>query len=74
MSEHLCHRRGCTTPVPPRMFMCKPDWFSLPKRFRDAIWDAYRPGQEITKDPSAEYLEAAAAAVNYLAEKEAGRP
>ena len=31
-------------------------WFLLPKRLRDKIWAAYKPGQEITMTPSAEYL------------------
>ena len=67
MSGHLCHAEGCKTPVPLRMFMCKPHWFALPKSYRDAIWAHYRPGQEIDKDPSLEYLGAAMSAVNYLA-------
>jgi hypothetical protein len=33
---------------------------------RDAIWDAYVPGQEIRKDPTPAYLAAARAAVSYL--------
>lgn len=42
----------------------------LPKRLRDAIWAAYRPGQEATKDPSDVYLEAALEAVEWLDAKE----
>jgi hypothetical protein len=70
MSAHLCHATGCKTPVPPRMFMCKPHWFQLPKRFRDAIWNAYVPGQEQRKDPTLEYLDAAQAAIRYMEETE----
>jgi hypothetical protein len=66
---HECHRQGCHTRVPPKMFMCRPDWFSLPKPMQAAIWATYRPGQEITKDPSSEYLEAARAAIDYLGPK-----
>jgi len=51
------------------MFMCKPHWYSLPKDMRDWIWATYRPGQEVTKDPSPEYLEAATACVQYLESK-----
>jgi hypothetical protein len=36
--------------------MCKPHWYTLPKSLRDRIWATYRPGQEVTKDPSDEYL------------------
>jgi hypothetical protein len=53
------------------MFACRPHWFMLPKRLRDAIWATYRPGQEITKDPSPAYLEAAQAAADYLQAKTA---
>ncbi len=48
------------------MFACRPHWFALPKQLRDAIWATYRDGQEITKDPSHEYLVAAQDAVEYL--------
>jgi hypothetical protein len=66
VTAHLCHAPGCGTPVPPQMFACRPHWFMLPKRLRDAIWATYRRGQEITKDPSPAYLEAARAAADYL--------
>jgi hypothetical protein len=67
MTAHLCHADGCRIPVPPRMFMCRGHWYSLPKPLRDAIWATYRPGQEVRKDPSPEYLAAAQAAIGYLA-------
>jgi hypothetical protein len=50
MSDHICHASGCPTPVPPKMFACRKHWFMLPKMYRDAIWNAYRPGQEVRKD------------------------
>ncbi len=31
----------------------------LPKNLRDLIWRTYRPGQEITKTPSPDYIHAA---------------
>jgi hypothetical protein len=68
---HACHATRCRTEVPPKMFMCRPHWYRLPKSYRDAIWAAYRPGQEVTKDPSLEYLEAAMAAVRYLDQTDA---
>lgn len=68
MPKHLCHRPGCKTEVPPKMFACKPDWFFLPKPLRDAIWHAYVYGQESRKDPSPEYLTAARAAIDYYRE------
>ncbi len=54
--NHVCHWPGCTEQVPPAMWGCKSHWFALPKYLRDAIWKAYRPGQEIDMKPSEEYL------------------
>lgn len=54
---HYCHWPGCTVEVPPKLWGCKKHWFALPKRLRDKIWANYSPGQEITKDPSDEYME-----------------
>jgi len=56
---HKCHWPGCEVEVPPAMWGCKPHWFSLPKRLRDLIWANYRRGQEVTKTPSAGYIDAA---------------
>ena len=70
---HHCHRPRCETPVPPAQFACRPHWFELPRALRDAIWAAYEPGQEITKDPSPEYVEAAVAADRWYREKDAAR-
>jgi hypothetical protein len=71
MTGHECHRQGCNAQVPPRMFMCRSDWYALPTAMRNRIWAAYRPGQEVTKDPSSEYLFAARAAIDYLGPKAA---
>jgi hypothetical protein len=38
------------------MWGCRTHWFKLPKHLRDRVWATYRPGQEISKDPSAAYL------------------
>lgn len=57
--RHTCHWPDCPQQVPPAMWGCKAHWFSLPKRLRDRIWDAYVPGQEQRMDPSDEYLEVA---------------
>jgi len=56
---HTCHWPGCKKHVPPKMWGCKFHWFCLPKYLRDKIWDTYVPGQEITKEPSEEYMEVA---------------
>lgn len=68
MNEHTCHARGCISVVPPKLFMCRAHWYALPKEHRDAIWATYRRGQEVTKTPSDDYLRAARAAIQYLAE------
>jgi hypothetical protein len=54
--------------------MCAFHWFKLPRRLRDAVWAAYRPGQEITLDPSPEWLKAAEEARQWVAEREGRRP
>ena len=59
MSAHLCHWHGCTVDVPPDMWGCRKHWGMLPVAIRGRILFAYRRGQEIDKNPSDEYLEAA---------------
>lgn len=54
--KHTCHWPGCAKEVPPKLWGCKQHWYYLPKHLRDAIWDTYRPGQEIDKQPSEAYL------------------
>lgn len=65
---HGCHWPGCTQQVPPAMWGCKEHWFRLPKRLRDRIWATYRPGQEVSLTPSAEYIEAAEDVQNWVEE------
>jgi hypothetical protein len=48
------------------MWGCRRHWFTLPKPLRDRIWKTYRPGQERTKDPSPEYLAAAAGVQQWI--------
>lgn len=64
---HHCHWPGCAKAVPPAMWGCKPHWFALPAALRRRIWATYRPGQEKTKRPSAEYLDAAKAVQEWIA-------
>lgn len=71
MSDHTCHAWSCNKAVPPKMFMCKSHWFQLPKPLREAIWANYVPGQEIRKDPTAEYIQTALTACKFIAEREA---
>lgn len=64
---HTCHWPDCGKEVPPAMWGCKVHWKALPKRLRDRIWATYRPGQEITKTPSLEYLQAARDVQDWIA-------
>lgn len=68
--DHTCHAAGCDVRVPPRMFMCRRHWFTLPMSMRNEIWAAYVPGQEERMDPTDAYIEVASRAVAWLAEKE----
>jgi hypothetical protein len=61
--RHHCHATGCGQACPPRLLMCRRHWFMVPAGLRAAVLAAYRPGQEITKTPSPEWLAAARAAI-----------
>jgi hypothetical protein len=71
---HQCHAVGCSTPVEPRMFMCGRHWRMLPSQFQKVIWHYYRPGQEIDKQPSIEYLAVAFAGIACVALQEGRTP
>ena len=66
--SHHCHWPGCEQQVPPAMWGCSKHWFTLPKHLRDLIWATYVPGQEVTMTPSDEYLVAADAVQEWIAE------
>lgn len=70
---HFCHWPGCRTPTSPKLWGCKVHWYTLPKELRSRIWATYRPGQEITKTPSKEYIEAAKAVQEWIEEYEHGK-
>lgn len=57
--KHTCHWPGCEKIVPPALWGCREHWYRLPVLLRAKVWRAYRPGQEITKDPSTDYIEVA---------------
>lgn len=68
--DHHCHWPGCTKKVPPAMWGCKTHWFKLPALLRAKIWRAYEPGQEISKDPSSDYLKVAHEVAAWIAGQE----
>lgn len=68
MANHTCHWPNCGKEVPPAMWGCRAHWFKLPANLRSRIWATYRPGQEIDKKPSPEYMEAAKAVQDWIKE------
>lgn len=50
--------------------MCARHWRMVPRALQQAVWAAYRPGQERTKTPSRAYLDAAKVAINAVAARE----
>jgi hypothetical protein len=66
--RHHCHWPGCDKQVPPAAWGCSTHWYRLPKAFRDQIWVAYRPGQEIDQKPSEKYIEVAKAVRQWIRE------
>lgn len=69
-ARHTCHWPGCDRSVMPKLWGCKEHWFKLPVAIRNALWKEYRPGQEVTKDPSPEYVAAAKKAQEWIAAQE----
>jgi hypothetical protein len=51
------------------MWGCRAHWYRVPQRLRNRIWNTYVPGQEITKTPSPEYIDAAKAVQQWIAEQ-----
>lgn len=68
--EHQCHAKGCTKFVKPEMLMCFKHWRKVPRKLQLAVWKHYRPGQCDDKDVTRAWLNAADAAINYVAKLE----
>lgn len=66
---HPCHWPGCPQQVHPARWGCLPHWRKLPKRLRDALWAAYRPGQEADRRPSRQYVEVAREIQDWIQEQ-----
>jgi len=69
---HRCHARRCRIPVPPEYLFCEPHWRKVPKPLRDRVWETYRDGQCDDRNPSAEWVFAADAAIAYIDKLERG--
>ena len=74
MSTHTCHWPGCPAVVLPKLWGCRAHWYKLPQHLRQDILDAYVPGQELTKTPSAAYMQAARAVQAWIVAHEAQQP
>ena len=57
--NHRCHWPTCNEHVPPKYWGCGYHWKKLPVFLKRRVWATYRPGQEIDKNPSKEYLRVA---------------
>jgi hypothetical protein len=70
---HTCHARGCSVRVPPKLLMCARHWRMVPPQTKADIWAHYRPGQEVDKRVTKEYLFAMEMAINCVAAAEKDR-
>lgn len=68
--SHTCHAADCTTIIPPKRLMCLKRWRMVPHSIQKRVWSTYRPGQCDDWQPSAEYCDAAQAAVLAVAKIE----
>lgn len=71
---HFCHWPDCREQVPPKLWGCRAHWYALPLLIRRAIFQAYRPGQEVDKRPSPEYIAAAKAAQEWIKNRQPVAP
>lgn len=70
---HTCHWPGCRRQVSPALWGCRAHWGQLPRVIRQAIWEAYRPGQESDGDPSPAYLNAVQSARDWAQRAQSSR-
>ncbi len=68
---HHCHWPGCEKRVPPAQWGCSQHWFKLPRSLRNKIWATFRPGQEVSKTPSSNYIAVAREVQQWIAENAA---
>lgn len=67
--RHTCHIPGCPVVVDRTKLMCIAHWRRCPMNLQIKVYKTYRPGQE-DRGVTAEYLEAARNAVNFVVEAE----
>ncbi|MBD2386034.1 hypothetical protein [Cylindrospermum sp. FACHB-282] len=69
---HCCHLPGCNTYTPPIYLMCKRHWYMVPPHLQALVHKHYKPGQEIDKNPSVEYLRVSRLAIAAVQNKTNG--
>lgn len=70
---HQCHAYKCTTPVAPRLLMCRKHWAMVPGDIQRAVYAHFNPEQCRGRKaplPSREWIAAARAAINHVASVE----
>lgn len=72
--RHHCHATGCSTPILRERLMCVSHWRMVPSSLQRAVLNAYRPGQCDDMRLSPAYLDAAKAAVVWVARLERRTP
>lgn len=66
--SHKCHVNNCTTPVAPRLLMCRKHWEIVPADLKARVLNTFNPQQCSGRvRPSTEWLKAAREALNYVA-------
>lgn len=68
--KHTCHADGCTKPIAPAYLMCPAHWRMVPAEIQRRIWLLYRPGQEVDKRPTGQYMTAMRDAIAAVAKAE----
>ena len=72
--RHVCHAEGCEIEVPPKLLMCAKHWRQVPRTIQRAIWRHYRPGQEVDKAPTSEYVAVMKQAIAAVAGRSQNEP
>lgn len=70
INGHHCHAYKCQTRTQPKKFMCALHWSILSKALQDRLVAEYRPGQEIDKRPSTNYMLVAHECIRYICKRE----
>jgi len=67
---HRCHAMGCKRAIAAKFLMCGRHWAMVPPNLQTEVYRNYRPGQEIDKQPTQEYLVAMWRAIITVSQRE----